>query len=469
MRASLVPRSDTSSDDYHSVYFTSRDTGWVGDPARHADHVGRGLKLYPAIYAVPTTVSDVRFLNPAVGYALADKYFLSTTNGGFSWIPRLLDSVNALNALDFPSIGRGWIVADNGEIKQTTDNGATWNRLVNNTTLDLYDNFFHDGQTGWSVGSRGTVLRTVTGGLNWIRDLTPTNNALRSVYFTSPTTGWAVGDAGTVLRTTDGFNWSDASPGVNGSLSSVYFIDVSTGWILGEQVTMLKTTDGGTTWNDSDPADTVYSYVAMHFADNGYGWRLGNYGTLNGLTTISRTTDGGITWDSVAMDARALLSVWFTDRDTGWAVGRFHRIIKTTDGGFTWTSQNNPSRGSLHFLGVTFTDAQRGWIAGGSGTILRTVDGGATRCTRFQDRSRPLWRGLHRQSSRLGRGRQWRYRADGRWRGRPSSGSTATTTGKLPPRSRGPESAQPLCAAARRGDIHPVQPRPDLAGHGADH
>jgi photosystem II stability/assembly factor-like uncharacterized protein len=52
------------------------------------------------------------------------------------------------------------------------------------------------------------------------------------------------------------------------------------------------------------------------------------------ITTILRTTDGGATWKrQVTGPGRALFGVFFTDANTGWAVGDAGVILHTTTGG----------------------------------------------------------------------------------------------------------------------------------------
>jgi len=53
-----------------------------------------------------------------------------------------------------------------------------------------------------------------------------------------------------------------------------------------------------------------------------------------------------------------LYSVYFTDSNTGWAVGDFGAILKTTDGGTSWTLQSSGTTNDLE--SVYFTDSNTG-------------------------------------------------------------------------------------------------------------
>jgi len=71
-----------------------------------------------------------------------------------------------------------------------------------------------------------------------------------------------------------------------------------------------------------------------------------------------------------------LTSVYFSDVNTGYAVGDSGTILKTTNGGISWLSI--PIGTSNRLSKVSFTNANTGYIVGEGETILRTVDAGAT-------------------------------------------------------------------------------------------
>ena len=71
-----------------------------------------------------------------------------------------------------------------------------------------------------------------------------------------------------------------------------------------------------------------------------------------------------------------LLSVYFTDADTGYAVGDNGTILKTSNGGTNWTAETSGTTNDL--TSVYFSDADTGYAVGSSGTILKTNNGGVT-------------------------------------------------------------------------------------------
>lgn len=69
-----------------------------------------------------------------------------------------------------------------------------------------------------------------------------------------------------------------------------------------------------------------------------------------------KTKDGGKTWDVRCMideTSICLSSIYFIDKDSGWAVGGSYKIFKTIDGGETWnmtTEENSNTLYSVFFL-----------------------------------------------------------------------------------------------------------------------
>jgi hypothetical protein len=69
--------------------------------------------------------------------------------------------------------------------------------------------------------------------------------------------------------------------------------------------------------------------------------------------------------------------VYFVDDMTGWIAGGDvvnGIVVHTTDGGANWTLQNTGTTNGLYSL--YFTDADTGWAVGLNGTIIHTTNGG---------------------------------------------------------------------------------------------
>ena len=193
---------------------------------------------------------------------------------------------------------------------------------------------------------------------NWkvVRKSTATDKNLRAVYFVDSMTGWTAGDAGALHRTTDGGKtWKPMLAGVPATITQIQFIDWNTGWLLGEQ-----------TRKDDEMVETV----------------------------VLSTTNGGRSWTKKALPN--IQSIWFTDAQKGWAVGKNATILQTFDGGNEWKPYADAekliglpvesSNYNFGFREIFFLDAQNGWLTGNFygraathiGGLFVTSDGGAT-------------------------------------------------------------------------------------------
>jgi photosystem II stability/assembly factor-like uncharacterized protein len=93
--------------------------------------------------------------------------------------------------------------------------------------------------------------------------------------------------------------------------------------------------------------------------------------------------DGVIVWidldhvtDTDNLGDYHIYDVFFTDSETGTAVGLEGTILQTTDGGETWVGQTSGTSSALR--DVVFTDTNTGTVVGDDGTVLRTTDGSDT-------------------------------------------------------------------------------------------
>jgi len=126
---------------------------------------------------------------------------------------------------------------------------------------------------------------------------------------------------------------------------------------------------------------TTHNLHSVYFTDVNTGWAVGDSGT------ILHTSDGGSNWVIQSSNTTFNLnSVFFTDADHGYAVGNDTLILKTIDGGSTWTNTFYANPGyNYEMLTVHFTDSSTGYIFGfeyslsasSNMFILKTVDSGA--------------------------------------------------------------------------------------------
>jgi photosystem II stability/assembly factor-like uncharacterized protein len=120
------------------------------------------------------------------------------------------------------------------------------------------------------------------------------------------------------------------------------------------------------------PTGTQVGYVV--------GSGMDSLGGMSGL--IAKTTDGGATWQKQSPPVVGVLnSVYFTDDNTGYAVGSAGAALRTTDGGTTWTPMTVSGTDVLNY--VRFPgNGQTGYVGvyprAQAAKVCRTTDGGAS-------------------------------------------------------------------------------------------
>lgn len=327
---------------------------------------------------------------------------LKTTDGGTNWIYMDVEDSEELQSVYFTDINTGFVLSGgsihsaSAKLFKTVDGGLNWTNLFTDLNNRYYSMCFPDSVTGYIVGSKGGILKSIDGGENWSALSSGTTAYLSSVDFVDANTGYAVGNdysAGSgygypdvILKTTNGgLDWFHQDQGSSNGLSSVLFSDSQTGYIVGGNGTILHTLNGGKSWISQSASLGDYdSYQSAYFTDSITGYIVGyNYDPPEGI--ILTTTNGGLTWtDQMVDNSAGLLDVFFTNANTGYAVGNSGTILKTTDAGIHWTDHSVSS--DCYLGSVVFTDDITGFAVGGRypmpedefGVVYRTIDGGIT-------------------------------------------------------------------------------------------
>jgi photosystem II stability/assembly factor-like uncharacterized protein len=305
-----------------------------------------------------------------------------------NWIVQKNGTTNALNTLNsvyFTDANTGYTVGYSGTILKTINGGATWTEQTSGTTQILTSVFFTDANTGYIAGWDGTILKTVNAGENWISQTSGVTYALYSVFFTDSNTGYVTFSdmEGGILKTINaGTTWSMQNCSSSAGLNSISFAG-NTGCAVGFQII---TKSSNSDWTVQKAYSTTNSNLnSVYFTDANNGCAVGSDGE------ILKTSNGGATWITINSGTTSTLySVYFTNSNTGYAVGGAvtmvdsglnylakpykGTILKTTDGGATWTSQ--PSGTIYPLYSVFFTDANTGYAVGEDGVILKTITGG---------------------------------------------------------------------------------------------
>ena len=331
-------------------------------------------------------INSINFKDSSIGYAVAgdaNGYFrgiYKTIDGGLTWDSEYRGEEEAgLISVCITNSGYGWAVGFKGTIfiLQAEDN--LWLQILSGNRSsacsgdDLYSVFCINENIGWAVGYRASclggggniVLKTTNGGKIWKTQLIDQyqGGRIRSVYFINEDYGWAVGEGTTgFYRTTDGGkNWIESG----NRYSSVFFINQYAGWATSDNYDqgIYKSTDGGITWTQKNPT----SSSRIYFSDINTGWAIGEGGS------ILKSTDGGETWvPKISGSTNNLNSIKFFNSNLGICVGNAGTVLFSTDYGESWISQNVGTTESL--TSVCFTNSSTIWIAGSNGTILNTTD-----------------------------------------------------------------------------------------------
>ena len=298
-------------------------------------------------------------------------FLFAQENSG--WVQQSSGTSNALLSVFFTNADTGWAVGNSGTVLKTVNGGENWIRQNSRTTNQLFSVHFSNSQRGWLVGDYGTYRFTTNGGATW-NSKSFTENRLRDIFFINDSIGWTGSpySSPSIYKTTNGGLTWFAPDSSDHNAQNIQFYDENLGWIVG-QGNIEKTTDGGITWTLNTSSTWAHHF---YFANATHGWIVGTDSPL-------RTTDGGETWTNFGNIFGN--SVMFADTLTGWVadIG----IMKTEDGGISWISQEVPTNTML--MSIYFVDAQTGWAVGANGTILKTMTGGVASAVQKKKSERP--------------------------------------------------------------------------------
>ena len=280
---------------------------------------------------------------------------------------------------------------------------------------DRYDDvWFFDENTAVAVNSAGEIRKTTNGGATWPRKfqtplIPPDNEAiyLRCLAFADRMTGWAgtLTPGHRMFRTRDGGEtWSpvDNLPaGKPIKVCGLYAASKNVVYGAGtndprDGAGIIKTTDGGATWQAIDMSAHASNLIDIYFRDEQHGFVVGGF-TNDPMPAyrkvkpvILETQDGGRTWVNrlAGMESEFVTGTWgwkiqFINESLGYvSLENFTRalFVKTTDGGRTWKKID--VAGNANLEGIGFLDDTVGWVGGW---------GNATTSTSFTDDGGQSW------------------------------------------------------------------------------
>jgi len=344
-----------------------------------------------AILDTTQALNAVQILPSGKGVLVGNNGISSRWLNNVGWTPMATPMTDNINGVSMVSDSFGFEVGDKGQILQW--NGTAWSSVVSPTTKKLNAVSMISVTDGFAIGAGGTIIRW--NGTAWNTIVSPTNKALNGVWMISPTNGFAVGDKGTIIGW-NGTTWSAQVSTTNANLNGVYALSSTDAFAVGASGTILRW--NGTAW--SAMASTVNSALnGIYTIDDNNIFAVGASGTivqwdgtawnelpspternLNGIWMIS-ANDGFIVgnageilrWDAegwtddLSQTDTRLNSADIVSSTAAFAVGRRGTLLNWD--GATWDAETSPTGRSLN--GVSMLSATDGFAVGDNGTAVR--------------------------------------------------------------------------------------------------
>ena len=377
----------------YGAYFFNMNTGIIlgtGNTVSGANGIYRttnGGTTFDTTNVVPWvsgTFYFAYFVNNNLGFAgcTVAPYIYRTTNGGISWTGLATPTVTAYDV--YASDSLNIIIANaSGNVRKSTDGGATWTTYLTGTSATLYRMVFANPNVGFTVGgsTAASIFRyTTNGGVNWT---TPANTGLPASTFydidyrfsstpltpfletftsaTFPPTGWTidgtywlrydstaygVGSGGSAK-----YNFWASSTGIMDTLKSPTFTATSAGDSLlldvayqpysgsNDKISVQTSTDGGTTFTELILMDsTVMRTVpasTTHFYPNRYQWGTRRYVLPTGTNRLQFVAISAYGNDAY-LDNITVKYNGSTINSTIYLTGNSFAIYKSTNLGTSW-------------------------------------------------------------------------------------------------------------------------------------
>ena len=150
-----------TTQDMYGVHFPDTATGYTCGDAGTIRKTTTGGKSWTAQSSgSSSSLRSVFFISKNIGWIVgSEQTVLITTNGGITWKrTSYLGGGTTYRSVKFVSPKIGYICGDFGTILKTTDGGNTWKAMQTGTYETLNQLVFPDSLNGWAVGTNGTIL-----------------------------------------------------------------------------------------------------------------------------------------------------------------------------------------------------------------------------------------------------------------------------------------------------------------------
>jgi photosystem II stability/assembly factor-like uncharacterized protein len=206
----------------------------------------------------------------------------TTNDGGLTWSPvpfsaidgPIPDGICGIQAIGPSTIHGAGRYAGGAYFVSSTDGGATWvSRDLNDSYYAFVDVFFETPEQGYITGTnqqgKASLVYTDDGGETWTTKITNNSGHYWKMGFASEAFGYAVCSGGQDgdkwVQTYDGgTTWTEGTFTDGFHANGIGFINDQVGWIGGYPNHTLQTWNGGTTWEPFQ-IDLVYGDVINKF------------------------------------------------------------------------------------------------------------------------------------------------------------------------------------------------------------
>ncbi len=287
-------------------------------------------------------------------------------------------TINKLRGIDFITNTKGVAVGDGGKII-TTSNGLNWVQRTSGVTGDLTDVKYINPTTIIAVGSWGTMVKSTDSGWNWSTLYPEEAYHLTSIYVNG-TDLYATGQNGVIIKSTDeGISWTPVNPGPGAHILNMFFTNAMVGFAVGNDGYIHKTTNGGDHWTTTYSFDSGISedfqLRSIFFTDANNGYIVGKNLWAN-QSIFLRTTDGGINWTQEIVYGTSYVDIKFLNSDVGYIISQnepsnLGLIYKTTNGGASWSLLTIISKS---LTDITFPSTSVAYTSGFNGTIYKSTN-----------------------------------------------------------------------------------------------
>jgi len=157
-------------DNLYSIKFVDVNTGFVsgGYNQNNTFKTTNGGTTWTQINNY--SFSQMKFINPLIGYGRSYSKIYKTMNGGITWTVLLTPAVfSGIASFDFTDENNGYFVGSSGaEVYKTIDGGTTWQKI--NAPYNYYINVkFYSPNVGYITEDYGKTYQTSNGGVSWIQ------------------------------------------------------------------------------------------------------------------------------------------------------------------------------------------------------------------------------------------------------------------------------------------------------------